>query len=286
MPCLIAKQSNLSFICRIEQQEAYKRGLGCSFLTLTYNDNAVPYTSTGHRTLVKSDLQNFLKRFRKYRQVDNKPLVKFIACGEYGDKLSRPHYHLVVFGADSAECLYYARKAWDKSSKGLIQCGPLKAGGITYILKYITKSNIMPEIRAFYEINGVQPPFIEHSKGFAKDWIARHAEKIACAGYMFITRGKLRLYPEYVRNRVERLTGVSAKPYIKEYMSKINTNGKTLDDYLAEITYRQEQSLIAKQRLQNKAVAPALSPRLPREMRDTTNTDYQSIINDIDNIPF
>ena len=149
MPCLVAKQSNLVFICKIEQQEAYRKKLGCSFLTLTYNEGAVPYTVTGHRTLVKSDLQKFLKRFRKYRQDDNKPLVKFLACGEYGDKLARPHYHLIIFGADSAECLYYARKAWDKSAKGLVQCGALRAGGIQYVLKYVTKSNITPEIRSF-----------------------------------------------------------------------------------------------------------------------------------------
>lgn len=286
MPCLIAKQSNLSFLCKIEQQSAYRRGLGCSFLTLTYNDSAIPFTSTGHRTLLKSDLQKFLKRFRRYRQDDHKPLVKFLACGEYGDKMARPHYHLIIFGADSVECLYYARRAWDKSEKGLVQCGALQAGGITYVLKYITKSNTTPEIRDFYESNGVQPPFIQHSQGFAGDWIKRHADDIAKAGYKFVSRGKVRLYPEFVRDRVERLTGVNPRPFIKEYMSKIDTHGKTLDDYLADITYRREQSLVRKQRLQNKAVSPVLEPRLPKELRSIHNTDYQDIINQIDNVPF
>lgn len=290
MPCLIAKQSNLAFVCRIEQQEAYRRGLGCSFLTLTYNDYSIPYSSSGHRTLLKSDLQKFLKRFRKYRQLDNKPPVKFVACGEYGDKLSRPHYHLIIFGADNTECLYYARKAWDKSEKGLIQCGALRPGGIQYVLKYVTKSNTTPEIRQFYQDNSVEPPFMRHSVGFGKEWIERHAQEIVNNGYTFRSRGKLRLYPEYIRNRVERLTGVSPKPYIAAYMKKIHTDGKTLDDYLAEITYRQEQAQLARARLDNKAVAPALNPRLPRELRSYHNSDVFALVHDCidydDEIPF
>lgn len=235
-------------------------------------------------------MQKFLKRFRKYRQVDNKPPVKFVACGEYGDKLSRPHYHLIIFGADNTECLYYARKAWDKSDKGLIQCGALRPGGIQYVLKYVTKSNTTPEIRQFYQDNDVEPPFMRHSAGFGKEWIERHAQEIVDNGYTFRSRGKLRLYPEYIRNRVERLTGVSPKPYIAAYMKKIHTDGKTLDDYLAEITYRQEQAQLARARLDNKAVSPALNPRLPRELRSYHNSDVFALVHDCidydDEIPF
>lgn len=290
MPCLIAKQSNLSFVCQLEQKEAYRKGLGCSFLTLTYNDYSIPYSSSGHRTLLKSDLQNFLKRFRRYRTLDNKPLIKFIATGEYGDKLSRPHYHAVIFGADNVETMYYARKAWDKSSKGLIQCGALRPGGIQYVLKYITKSNITPDIKQFYADNDVQAPFVLHSQDFGKEWIERHAMDIVRSGYTFVSRGKLRLYPEYVRNRVERLTGVSPKPFIKDYMSKIHTDGKTLDDYLAEITYRQERAMIARARLDNKAVMPVLNPRLPRELRSYGDSDFFALVHDCidydDDVPF
>ena len=61
-----------------------------SFVTLTYDNDYLP--SGG--TLVKRDLQLFMKRLRRSR--DEK--IRFYACGEYGDATQRPHYHLLLFG--------------------------------------------------------------------------------------------------------------------------------------------------------------------------------------------
>ena len=76
------------------------------FLTLTYDDTHLPrpldiITETGERKLspvsplVKRDLQLFIKRLRK-RFSDQK--IRYFACGEYGTKSMRPHYHLILFG--------------------------------------------------------------------------------------------------------------------------------------------------------------------------------------------
>lgn len=61
------------------------------FITLTYNPEHLPENGT----LVKRDLQLFMKRLRKLHTG-----IKFYASGEYGAKLSRPHYHLCIFGFD------------------------------------------------------------------------------------------------------------------------------------------------------------------------------------------
>lgn len=50
--------------------------------------------------LSKSDLQKFLKRLRKAYGKK----VRYFACGEYGPKTFRPHYHLLFF-FDSSDCL-------------------------------------------------------------------------------------------------------------------------------------------------------------------------------------
>lgn len=73
------------------------------FLTLTYDDEHLPPAfpvdpATGeilsvHATLVKRDLQLFLKRLRKSGQI-----VRYFAAGEYGTHTFRPHYHLLLFG--------------------------------------------------------------------------------------------------------------------------------------------------------------------------------------------
>lgn len=58
------------------------------FLTLTYDDEHCP------AMLVKSDVQSFLGRLKK--EVD----FRYFACGEYGGKGGRPHYHLMIFTDD------------------------------------------------------------------------------------------------------------------------------------------------------------------------------------------
>lgn len=61
------------------------------FVTLTYAPEHLPKGGT----LVKRDLQLFIKRLRKAIAPVK---IRFFACGEYGAHLSRPHYHVLVFG--------------------------------------------------------------------------------------------------------------------------------------------------------------------------------------------
>lgn len=62
-----------------------------AFTTLTYSDENLP------PTLCKRDLQLFLKRLRKLRA------VRFFACGEYGERNQRPHYHSIIYGVDERD---------------------------------------------------------------------------------------------------------------------------------------------------------------------------------------
>lgn len=89
------------------------------FITLTYDDEHLPMNDfcttkegkiyvkqdswTG--TVQKRDLQLFFKRLRK-----RIPKFSYLACGEYGSKNGRPHYHAILFGAElPAETFYNAR---------------------------------------------------------------------------------------------------------------------------------------------------------------------------------
>lgn len=54
------------------------------FITLTYNDDNIPYTESGYPTLVIEDYQLFMKRFRKFQKdVFGKDGVRFYIAGEY-----------------------------------------------------------------------------------------------------------------------------------------------------------------------------------------------------------
>ena len=228
LSCCLAKQSSLNFLCQKELQKIYKQGLGASFVTLTYSDANVPYVSADkpYMTLQKTDLQKFLKRLRDYVHRSDLPNIKFLACGEYGDSFGRPHYHLVLFGLSDYLSNKFCKSAW---KLGLFQVGSLSAGGLRYVLKYMTKSRADREIEQFYSSVGVQKPFIQHSQALGRDWIFTHAQEIADNGFVFVSRGNKRLYPKYVRDLVFRVTGVNPGPYIERFYNSINTHGLRLD---------------------------------------------------------
>jgi len=64
-----------------------------SFVTLTYDQENIPWD----HGLRKRDLQLFLKRLRKHFP---NGAIRYLAAGEYGSKTLRPHYHLIICGAD------------------------------------------------------------------------------------------------------------------------------------------------------------------------------------------
>ena len=76
------------------------------WVTLTYDDDNVPYAGS----LVKSHLQDFIKRLRRRIEPTK---ISFFACGEYGEKTERPHYHVCIFGYDFPD-----KRNWRSSSSG------------------------------------------------------------------------------------------------------------------------------------------------------------------------
>jgi len=112
------------------------------FLTLTYDeDHLAPDGS-----LSKRDWQLFAKKLRKaiYPQK-----FRFFMCGEYGEKLSRPHFHVCLFGYRPSDCeLYTTREGVNlyKSDflasvwgKGFVTVGDVTFESAAYVARYITK---------------------------------------------------------------------------------------------------------------------------------------------------
>lgn len=85
--CRMSRAREWAVRCHFERQ----KHLLSSFITLTY----APEFNPIH--LVKKDVQDFIKRLRKFIS----PIkIKYFLCGEYGDRQLRPHYHIIVFGYD------------------------------------------------------------------------------------------------------------------------------------------------------------------------------------------
>ena len=91
LPRRIARRQEWSMRV-IHELAGYKDAV---FLTLTYSDDHLP----DNGSLVVADLQKFFKRLRKqYAKRNTCIKLRYYACGEYGDRHGRPHYHAIVCG--------------------------------------------------------------------------------------------------------------------------------------------------------------------------------------------
>lgn len=100
-----------------------------AFVTLTYANEHCP---SGYN-LAPSHLQGFFKRLRRYLPYK----IRYYACGEYGTKRGRPHYHAIIYGLRPQD-YEFVNKAW---SLGLVQCDKYDStrGGFEYVAGYVTK---------------------------------------------------------------------------------------------------------------------------------------------------
>ena len=136
-----------------------------AFLTLTYNNDNLPEDCSVSRR----EVQLFMKRLRKQLKVQ----VRFFACGEYGRRFGRPHYHLIIFGwfpddivflkTEGKDILYrspFLEKIW---TKGFSSVGKVTYDTALYCAKYMNKFQF-DEFKNKTKLGSpVCPPFIQMS---------------------------------------------------------------------------------------------------------------------------
>lgn len=169
--CRKAKAQEWTLRCLLELQEHRT----ATFTTLTYDDQYLP------ETLQWRDMQLFLKRLRKsappckqceackaeQRCTANK--LRFFACGEYGEKKQRPHYHAILFGISATEDAGRIKMAWHQ---GFTTNEAVTPARIAYTAGYVQKKYGEPKpLNAEYvnyetgEVYEWQQPFIQMSRG-------------------------------------------------------------------------------------------------------------------------
>lgn len=133
------------------------------FVTLTYDDDHVPYRGT----LMKGDLQDFFKRLR----IRSDPL-KYYACGEYGENTSRPHYHAIIFGR-GPEDREAINKAW---GQGYVSASPVSYKRMQYVAKYVGKAYFGDVAKEVY--GDRLPPFQLTSQGLGREYARKNRVKL------------------------------------------------------------------------------------------------------------
>ena len=135
------------------------------FVTLTYDDEHLTFPS-----LVPRDLTLFFKKLRKDLG-DRK--IKYYACGEYGDRFGRPHYHAIIFGLSPKD----KKLIDDNWQKGFVKIGCVTYDSCRYVAGYVQKK-LYGKASKEYEDKGIVAPFSRMSKGLGERYVDKYWNKL------------------------------------------------------------------------------------------------------------
>jgi len=182
-------------------------------LTLTYDDDHLPDDSS----LVKADFQNFMKRLRR---VYHGHRIRYFHCGEYGERLSRPHYHAILFNFDFPD-----KKVWKESGStrlyqsdslekiwglGLCSIGDVSYEAVAYVARYVIKKVNGKESDEHYvnKKTGVlrTPEYITMSRrpGIASDWFEKYSSDVYPSDTVIVNEREVRP-PRYYEKEFVKL---------------------------------------------------------------------------------
>lgn len=191
------------WVFRLLQED--KVSTSAHFVTLTYEPKFVPISPNGFMTLDKDAFPLYMKRLRKL--TTNK--LKYYACGEYGTKNKRPHYHAIIFNVPDAEMFY---EAWKKDGQhfGQVVVGEVTGNSIAYTMKYIDKG---PNVEGLFK--GWKPfvgrddrlkEFALMSKGmglsYCTDRIKRYHKDDLSRTYITVDGGYKIAMPRYYKDKI------------------------------------------------------------------------------------
>lgn len=241
--CQKSKVSAWSF--RLSKEA--ERCTSAFFVTLTYNTSFVPLSPHGFMTLCKQDLQNFFKRLRKTQETK----LKYYACGEYGTKSNRPHYHIILFNCELKNLVSpkevvavesglielngQTPMTCPKWPQGQITIGQLTDASAAYTLKYINKGRWRPK----HQNDDRQREFPLMSKKLGDNYLTPqmvkwHKEDPNNRLHVPLKGGKKAVMPRYYRDKI----------YNKEELSTIIRYFQ--DEELREFSTMSEKEKFAK----------------------------------------
>lgn len=169
--CLRTRQAHWRF--RLEKEMTISES--ACFLTLTYDNDHLPFSKNLHPTLHRPDLTKFWKRLRHV----NKKKIKYYAVGEYGGLYKRPHYHAILYNLDDNLLMRHDRVG-DIWNNGNIQIDCANAATIGYVTGYVMQGSWKPDP----ELEYVDP---DTGEVFEDDRIPHYAVMSNKLGWRYFT---------------------------------------------------------------------------------------------------
>lgn len=214
-----------------------------SFLTLTYNNENLP----DDKSVSKAELQKFIKRLRK--KIEPKK-IRYFGCGEYGDRLSRPHYHLCVFGHQFND-LEIRRKGNNRLFKNRIKKGNINdlfiskelekiwkkgfctVGEVTfesagYVARYVAKKITGDMAKKHYGDKSAEFALMSRRPGIGTSWIKQYMSDVYPKDYHTLNGVKVRptrFYDAvYAREKPEQFKKLKERRIEKEKRCKYESH--------------------------------------------------------------
>ncbi|AXL15448.1 replication initiator protein [Microviridae sp.] len=184
------------------------------FVTLTYDSENVPADGS----LNREHFQKFMKRLRKH--FDDKK-IRYFHCGEYGEKLERPHYHACLFGIDfddrvehgaNNSVVHYKSDTLEKIwGKGFCSIGELNYQTAAYTSRYILKKCVGKRAEEHYmrvnpytgELINLEPEYVTMSlkPGIGRDFYDKYESDFFPSDECPVPgRGVFKTVPRYYEN--------------------------------------------------------------------------------------
>lgn len=179
------------------------------FVTLTYSEENLVSPS-----LIPRDLTLFFKRLRKDL---GKRKIKYFACGEYGDRFGRPHFHAIIFGLGTFD-KKLIQENWDK---GYVKVGTLTYQSCRYVAGYVQKK-LYGKGAKYYSDNGLVPPFSRCSKHLGEEYVDKYWNKLYSMGRVTVNGVPMAL-PRYYTKKLDFDKYIIYNPSIEQ---------KQYDDFL------------------------------------------------------
>jgi len=225
-------------------------------VTLTYQDKYLPAGGS----LQKEDVKKFMKRLRK-RFVPKCPFkkgtpefdewiakngIRYYYCGEYGEKLGRPHYHLLLFNFSFPDSKFYKREngndhyrseiledlwsdPWTRDPIGHTLIGPVTYASAAYVARYIMKKITGKTAPDHYQ--GKQSEYTDMSRkpGIARAWYEKYKNTDVFPRDYIVLNGVKQKVPKYYSRCYELTNPVEYGKLREDRIKKSSLNTTDLE---------------------------------------------------------
>lgn len=201
--CRIAEYREWALRCWLEACEYDSN----QFITLTYDEENEPKSGVC-RTEITRFMHNVREHFRRKLKHNG---IRFYACGEYGKKTKRSHYHILLFNCPPfgdekkykttkrKHTLYISETLSHLWGKGFCTIGTVTRQSCDYVARFRLKNFDINQCLLFH--------CMSTQKGIGYDYLVRNLNRIIAEDKIHVTGNIVAKLPRFYDRKIAELIG-------------------------------------------------------------------------------